>query len=239
MNLKHLLDIQDIDNHLQRVKKEIENIPHQIELQKARLNQLITEEKGLEQKLTVMIKEKHALELDLKTREEDVRRLQGQQFSVKTNELFNTIKTEIAQAQKAVSLLEDKILNLIDIYDKTKSDQIKLKAQVDQEKQRFNEVETKLLTEKRRLEELYGASSTERQEKMKQISPELQRTYERIITKYPGSAVVLIKYHVCQGCFMSLPPNTMNEVRQSEKAVRCESCSRILYYDEEKSEKLD
>jgi predicted nucleic acid-binding Zn-ribbon protein len=116
---------------------------------------------------------------------------------------------------------------------------MKLKAQVDQEKQRFNEIETKLLTEKKRLEELYGVSSLERQEKMKQVSPDLQHTYERIITKYPGSAVVLIKNHVCQGCFMSLPPNTMNEVRQSVKPIRCESCSRILYYDEEKSETLN
>ena len=62
--------------------------------------------------------------------------------------------------------------------------------------------------------------------------PYLKR-YTMLLTKRDGLAVVPINGSVCQGCFMSLPPQQVNEVRKADKLNLCPTCQRILYYREE------
>ena len=37
---------------------------------------------------------------------------------------------------------------------------------------------------------------------------------------------------VCQGCYMTLPPQQVIEVRRSDKLNLCPTCQRILYFQE-------
>jgi len=53
-----------------------------------------------------------------------------------------------------------------------------------------------------------------------------------LLTKRDGLAVVPINDSVCQGCYMALPPQQVNEVRKADKLNLCPTCQRILYYKE-------
>jgi predicted nucleic acid-binding Zn-ribbon protein len=46
---------------------------------------------------------------------------------------------------------------------------------------------------------------------------------------------VAVEKGACGGCFSSLPPQRVNEVRLVERLVLCDACSRILIWDEESS----
>jgi predicted nucleic acid-binding Zn-ribbon protein len=48
-----------------------------------------------------------------------------------------------------------------------------------------------------------------------------------------GIAVVPVVKGACGGCYASLPPQRVNEVRLGERVVLCDACSRILVWDEE------
>ena len=57
--------------------------------------------------------------------------------------------------------------------------------------------------------------------------------YERIRKAKDGLAFVLVKGSTCQGCFMELPPQVVNELMKGDKIVTCERCSRLLYWEGE------
>jgi hypothetical protein len=94
---------------------------------------------------------------------------------------------------------------------------------VDEINQRINQVDKKI-TELR----------SKRDKFIPFIDKKLLDKYERILrNKKDSVAVVPIRNGSCQGCFMTLPPQTINEVRKDDKIVICENCSRILYIEEE------
>jgi predicted nucleic acid-binding Zn-ribbon protein len=233
MNLRQLSQLQEEDNHILRLKAEIAEIPRQIELQKAKLNQIAKENQAVEGVLQTLLKEKHALELELKSKEEHRVKLQSQQFAVKTNELFKSIQQEIAEMGKVISLIEDKILENMEASEKAKKDIEIQKAAYLQEKQRFTEIENKLLAEQARLDNLIKGAQAARDDKYAQLPPKLRSVYDRVRLKHPENAIVTIQNDTCQGCFMKLPAQVTPEVRKGDKIIQCENCSRILYYIED------
>ena len=75
------------------------------------------------------------------------------------------------------------------------------------------------------------------------LAPELRpatlKRYNMLRTKRNGSAVVQTVNGVCQGCFMTIPPQQYNEVRKGDKLNYCPTCQRILYFREEETESAD
>ncbi len=233
MNLRQLIELQEQDNHILRLQDELKEIPRQIELQKGRLNQISNECKAAEASIQVCLKQRHSLELDLKTKEDSRIKLQSQQFTVKTNEQFKAIQNEIAAMGKAVSQMEDKILESMEAAETAKKELNTKKTAFEQENQRFIEAEKKLLAEQSRLDNLMVEAKTKRDSMQSQLPSSLKSVYDRIRLKHPENAIVTIQNDICQGCFMKLPAQISHQVRKGDKFIQCENCSRILYYRED------
>src|SRR5260370_17317349 len=62
------------------------------------------------------------------------------------------------------------------------------------------------------------------------ISEDILRHYERV-AKFRGTGLAEVRDHKCMGCQVMLRPQTYNEVRNGEKVMVCESCSRVYYYN--------
>ncbi|MCK4597869.1 hypothetical protein KAU04_07495 [bacterium] len=41
-----------------------------------------------------------------------------------------------------------------------------------------------------------------------------------------------MRKRACGGCFKTLPPQKIQEVRRTDSILTCENCGRILYWDE-------
>ena len=54
-----------------------------------------------------------------------------------------------------------------------------------------------------------------------------------LLSKRAGLAVVRTVDGVCQGCYMSIPPQQFNEVRKGDRLMACPTCQRMLYFQEE------
>ena len=57
--------------------------------------------------------------------------------------------------------------------------------------------------------------------------------YEKVLTGRDGVALAAVKGKSCQGCFMNLPPQVINEIKMKDKMITCDSCARILYIENE------
>jgi len=73
--------------------------------------------------------------------------------------------------------------------------------------------------------------------RIKQIVPEIDKkilaSYERILKGKDGMALAAVHDYSCQGCFINLPPQVINEIKKHDHLVICESCARILYLEDE------
>jgi len=71
----------------------------------------------------------------------------------------------------------------------------------------------------------------QREEFVAQLPPALGELYNRIALKKQGLALAVVSGEVCAACQMKLRPQLINEIRLGEQIIVCESCSRILYFE--------
>ena len=66
-----------------------------------------------------------------------------------------------------------------------------------------------------------------------EIDSEPLELYQRLLKNKDGQAVVAARNFSCTGCYMTLTQNSINYLMGDSALVRCHSCGRILYLEEE------
>jgi predicted nucleic acid-binding Zn-ribbon protein len=236
MNLKaeleNLIRLQEIDTQIYSLRSEKAAKPAQIkaleeafEAKKAHLLEL--EKNALE-----LAKQKKEREAELTAKEESTVKLQGQLYSLKTNKEYQTMLQQIQDSKVDASVIEDKILELMDKADA-------LKIEVDKEKLKVKDEEKQSAAEKAKVElrikEIDDSLSRlegQRKQATPDLNPKIMAQYERILLSREGLAIVRVKGNSCGGCNMFVPPQVINLIRMYERIITCEVCNRILYIEE-------
>ena len=226
-----LRQLQDVDAQIYRLRRERDAQPLAIEELKARLagdRQQLTQ---LEERHKTLHTQHKSQELDLATREEQVKKLQGQLFQVKTNKEYTAMQKEIEGAKADNSLLEETIIRLLEEMDQTR-------AQIAAAKSAFQQREAQTAEEIRRIEadmQTVDHQLQQAEADRQRLVPSVERTilnqYERILHNRDGLALVPIVGEACGGCHMIQPPQVINEVAQQTRWVVCENCARLLFDD--------
>ena len=65
------------------------------------------------------------------------------------------------------------------------------------------------------------------------VRNDLRALYERYYEKYHDRAIVSVQGGVCHGCYVTIPPMRLDIIRRMDSIEFCESCGRILIWEEE------
>jgi hypothetical protein len=231
--ISKLIDLQAVDSEIYRLKKERQEKPQQIaELQKKfqdkKDNLKILEEKT--KALQVKIKDS---ELELQTKEGNIDKAQTQLYQIKTNKEYQAKLVEIEGLKADKSVIEENIIKILDDIDRAKIDIEKEKAILAEEEKRFNEQKQQVEGRIKEIEDRLSQLDAKRKQILPDIDKKILDQYERILVNREGLALVSVNNFSCQGCFMNVPPQVVNEIKKKEKLVICEVCSRILYIEGE------
>lgn len=228
-----LVGLQKLDSEIYALNNEKSQAPAKIaEIEtafEAKKNTLAQ----LEKKSQELQKQRKEKELELVANEDNRKKLQTQLYSLKTNKEYQAMMQQIADAQADASVIEDKILLILEEQDR-------LKSQIEQEKKNLAEEEKLANAEKkkiqdrvREIEDRLAQLEAERKKVVENINPKLIQQYERILRNRDGLAIVPVKDNSCQGCNMFVPPQVINLIRMYERLITCEVCNRILYLEED------
>lgn len=231
--LKTLVELQDIDAQIYALEDEKASKPKEADALQAALEEKKQSLAILEGKSLDLQKQRKDNELELATKEQEIKKLQTQLYQLKTNKEYQAMLQQIEEVKVGSSLIEDKILELFEQADK-------LKNEIEQEKQRLKEEERLTLEAKRKIEERIK----EIDERLAQLAAQRNRVipgidknifsqYERILQSRDGLAIVKVRDNACAGCNMFVPPQVINLIRMYERIITCEVCNRILYIEEE------
>ena len=230
--IKLLIEFQGLDKEIFAREKALAAKPDEIK----RLDELF-KEKEAETKTTddelkkVQLAHKDK-DIQLSTKEEMIKKFEGQLYQVKTNKEYVAMEHEISGVKADKSVLEEEIIKLLDKIDeaekakKEKHEYLKQEQKkIDGEKKRIDEESKKVTAELNGLKE-------QRAKLAEKADATILSKYERILHNKDGLALVPARNHACQGCFLDLPPQVINEISMKEDLVFCESCARILYLEE-------
>jgi uncharacterized protein len=64
-----------------------------------------------------------------------------------------------------------------------------------------------------------------------EMDDNIRYKFERIVKNKDGLGIVSVTKGHCNGCFLIIPSEFINRIRESKDIQFCPNCSRILYYD--------
>jgi predicted nucleic acid-binding Zn-ribbon protein len=178
-------------------------------------------------------KERLRLELDLKTADEKITKYKAALMQVKTNEEYRAALNEIDYTNRTRSELETRVLELMEDVDQRREELGGLEEELRVE-------DEKIHADRKVLEEERDAFIAERAAEEKMVadiedglSRQLVQAYRRIAAVRGGVALARAAKGVCIACNMRLRPAVYQTVKRNERVVTCDSCGRILYYEEQ------
>src|SRR5689334_5374575 len=188
-DLKLVIRLQEIDNRLVDLTREITALPkHIAEIEK----KLISHERKLEADRAALganQKERKKCEGDIQMQEQKISKLKDQMLQAKTNEQYRAFQNEIDFCQTEIRKAEDRILELMgesEPLDKNvKAAEVALKnekAQVETEKQQARE---RTAVDQKAAAEL----QSERAGLVKEMTPAVYQRYEKVRKARRGIAV--------------------------------------------------
>jgi predicted nucleic acid-binding Zn-ribbon protein len=227
-----LKKLQAIDGELYRLRRQEEDKPRELERMAGEERAQQERVKAAEARLTSLQLAQKEKEVELQTREANVKKLQGQLLQLKTNKEYTVMQHEIETLKADNSLLEEAVLKLFDEIDHASKERQTQQQQLAQEQERLRKERERI---ERELEEFRGQIA-QLERARATVLPEVPRqaltTYERVLKIREGVALVPVIEESCGGCHRRLPPQVINQVYLKAELVTCESCNRILYSDE-------
>ncbi|HEY9142054.1 MAG TPA: C4-type zinc ribbon domain-containing protein [Bryobacteraceae bacterium] len=230
-DLKLAIRLQEIDNLLVNLQREIAALPLHIS---AIEKKLVSHDRKLEADraaLTANQKERKHSESEIQTWEQKISKLKGQMVEAKTNDQYRAFQSEIEFCQKEIRKLEDRILDLMaesePLDRNVKAAEAALrteKLQVEAEKDRARE---RTAADQKAAAEL----QRERAAVVPQITPATVQKYERARKARKGIGVAEVVDGRCTACNMALRLQYFQDLKKDDQVLSCESCQRLLYHN--------
>jgi predicted nucleic acid-binding Zn-ribbon protein len=233
--LEMLLKLQTVDYDLGELERSKTYLPDMIKKLEDEITQnqeaLENYEKESKQK-NIELKE---TELEIASLNAELEKLLKKMKEIKTNREYDAITSSISTYKLKITENEDNELKLLNNLDE-------LKEKIQEYKQKVEDVtknNTAQLVHLRKqmgsIDEKIKIKQDERKNVVVRVDKKILSTYERV-RGGKDHAVVFVKKRACGGCYKSLPPQRVQEIRKEDQIITCDSCGRILVWSEDENQ---
>jgi len=232
--LDTLVALQKIDSQVLAIEHEKEKILSEAAELKKKVDELKAEFSAKKSKLDDVRKKMGLCDIDIKSKEAEIKKKEEQGAQVKTNEAYKAMQNEVNLLKKEINEKEDEKLALMEEEEETNK---WLKSQEGELKKAEADIQVKITvvnkTAAAKDEEIAKVNSGRAETAAKVDKLWLER-YEKIRKAKRGLAVAEIildesRNGVCSGCKMSVTAHVVIGVSKRDKINVCENCARIWY----------
>jgi hypothetical protein len=228
-DLKLVIHLQDLDNRIGELQREIGTLPkHIAEIERA-LESHLRKLEADRAALAANQRERKGHDAAIQVQEQKISHLKNQMMEAKTNEQYRAFQKEIDFCQKDIRKAEDRILILMEESEPLEAN-VKLAEIALQEEKR--KVESEKQEARQRTSDDQQALTALRESVVADVKPGVYSSYERLRAKRKGLAVAEAVEGRCSACHMALRLQFYQELRcNADEVMFCESCGRILFYN--------
>jgi predicted nucleic acid-binding Zn-ribbon protein len=228
--LELLLQLQEIDSDVADLVRQSELLPVRIDEFESEKERVQSAQQEAALALEEVKKDHQHRERELEDATIRINDLKSKQLVIKTNAEYAALTHEIGFASQGISDIEDGILKLMERIEQLTADAERTGTEAAESERVVDESVKELQA---RLGELNDALAVKRDERLRiatRVDDSLLSRYEGIMRSKGDRALVQVADGACSGCYKSLPPQTVIEVKRSSRFIECDGCGRILYW---------
>jgi predicted nucleic acid-binding Zn-ribbon protein len=224
-----LIDLQQIDDRLAARERERSGHPEkraELEQRRAAAEARVGQAKDSLQQVEA---DQRRAETSLQDSEALLKKLEGQQFQVKSNVAYALLLQEMEQARATISDCETKLLEGMDALESARAF---LGGAASEAQSVFEHIESgvRALGEREReLDAEIARLRGEREVACGRMDSSLLSRYDKIAVRR-RPAVVVLAGEICAGCRVGIPPQKIIEALRGEQLIACNNCQRILIH---------
>lgn len=230
-----LIKLQNIDSRLQELEEKRGDLPEIVKKKRLQVAKEETKLNELNDELQEILSNLRKNDANLADAKEKLSKYEQQLFEVKNNREYDAMTSEIENKKLEIDRLEKEKKELMGRQEVIEGELENLEEKVDGLSAEFAE-RRRELDEKLKLTSEEEVSLGKKRKKLtSSIRPQLLKKYERIRVAKSGLSVVQVRRDACGGCSTILPPQKLIEIKSRDNLFLCESCGRILYWEEEEA----
>jgi uncharacterized protein len=228
--ISQLITLQKIDLQLDTIDSEIKQKQDALDKLAALLVQREADITQLNEQISALEQERRILDLELSEELAHVKSRQSKMMQVQTGREQTAILKEIEDGKQGIKEKEEKIVLIMEEVES-------LTAQIARQKELVQEEGKNLTAETGSTKETIEAiiknkegQDQNRLQQASQVEAKLLSKYNVLRERRNGLAVANVLAGVCQGCFMSIPPQQYNILLRGDRHLECPVCQRIIYH---------
>ena len=232
---EQLIKLHKVEKRLLEINHSRGSLPQKISILNEKINNLITENKNYENRLSEIGSRKTLLNSKISDIENKISTLNEQMYKVKSNREYEALLSEIDHlTNENIDILKeletfDNELESIDSSIKENNENLELlNKELSTKENQLKETNSEFEKEEKELEK-------DRDSFIKDLSNDasLIGIYNDKKIEYNGLAFAEINRDCCENCFSSLPPQLIIDAKNREQLVLCPSCNILLYIEVE------
>ncbi|UCH33097.1 MAG: hypothetical protein JSV65_10905 [Armatimonadota bacterium] len=232
-DLATLYEVQQIDTRIHELEREREALDSGAEL-RTQVEAVRTQVQTAHEELRAMEAELRDTELQIKTREAKKKDFEDKMYSgrVRNPKELEDMQREVEMLGGQVDKAEDKGLELMEQTEQRRAALSEQEAALAEQERDLAQVESHYDSESARIAEEISGLEARRASVVAAVPADLLRRYDELRTRRNNLALVKLTSEVCPGCRIAISLDTMRQLKRGERTVFCESCGRILYWEE-------
>ena len=233
--LNGLMKLQSVENRLRAGKAKLTRCRRNVVIQENQIRSLQSALEAKKEEIQLTKVQYDRLELELKSRDEDIAKLRASLNTAKTNKEYAAVLTQLNTTKADNSKNETHILDLLKDLEADEAECEEMQEQIAEQKQQLE----KTRSQSESLAGKYEAEISEIQAEWDQVAKDIPSTqlkiFKRVAETYDGQAVTTVEQSndkkgafSCGGCFMGITAESVNMLMSKDEIIRCPNCTRIL-----------
>jgi hypothetical protein len=234
--LERLVRLQVLDEQIRKLRGELDEKPRLVARERKQLEDARARLAAAEKK----VKEAHMAadrkELDVRTKEDSIKKLEGQLNTATSNKVYSELLLNIRGARADIEKLEEAILAAMDETEALEAEAERVRVEVRNAEEELREGERKLQAEAKEVQERLDQRQGMRDVLAKEVDPEVLVVYDRVREARKGIGIAKLTVdsegsHFCAACQMTVPIQEVSVALAANRLVQCRSCNRVLVVD--------
>jgi hypothetical protein len=228
--LKALIGLQQVDTKIGGIEAQVAKLPVAIAKVRADVEEAKTTVETIKARLDTTRKSQRAQEKDLEDNGVKRQKFEGQLYQVKTNKEYSAVLVEIDEVKQEKSRIEEEILTFMEAQERLAAELRDGESQLQQRQANGQREEATLAEQLRRLEAELAVVRGQRIALASQLPAGVLDDYDRILHHRGVAVVEVANATFCGGCRVAITPQRLQELRQQNALIHCESCGRYLVW---------
>jgi uncharacterized protein len=196
-------------------------------LQSAEQNVIDTRKRLIKMKM-----EADSKQLQMREREQKIRKWQVDLNQAKDNRGYQMLKDQIAADEQANLVLSDEILEMLESIDQIAQELSEAEAAQVRAHEELQQIRQQVADKQVILESELARVTSALAEAEKGLTGDFKREYLRLVAAKGEDAMAELEGNCCSGCYQSLTPQLLDRLLQGQP-VLCPACGRLIYQDRE------